>query len=379
MVRFSTKLNVKLLVSFVCLWIVIFFFFFIFLLNPISDFIRNHIQHNMEWLANSAYSIGDNSLGDLINSAIRAYLAIAGILLTSMILILFFDNIVVKDRINKIIAPLKKNHKPHSRGKAESECFSKDIEQMLESLHRAKHDLEQRVEEQTNELQQAQEQLRRLSGNIMANLEIERTAIARELHDELGQALTVLRMDAYWLKEQLQKAGIQGVERAAAMCSLIDSTGENMHNLAIRMRPGVLDNLGLVDALEWYTCDYQRRTQIPCTFRCDEIHDIDEILATAAYRIAQEALTNVARHANAAQVEVDLNSKDNDLVLTVSDDGCGFNERPGSETEELGLLGMRERAALVGGILTVDSKPGKGTRICFRVRVCHQSMACLSG
>jgi signal transduction histidine kinase len=182
-------------------------------------------------------------------------------------------------------------------------------------------------------------------------------------------------MNAYWLKERLEKARIQGVDRAAAMCSLIDSTSENMHNLAIRLRPGVLDDLGLVDALEWYTDDYERRTQIPCNFTCDEVPIIDETLATAAYRITQEALTNVARHANATQAEVDLKLDGQTMVLTIHDDGCGFNECETSESEELGLVGMRERAALVGGTLAVGSIPGKGTRVRFKVRLRHRPLA----
>ena len=218
-------------------------------------------------------------------------------------------------------------------------------------------------------VKKAQEQLRRLSGSIMANQEKERAAIARELHDELGQVLTALRMDAVWMQEQLKKRGLGGVDRAAAMCALIDSTIEDVRSLAIRLRPGVLDDLGLVDALEWYTSEFERRLQIPCIFTHDAIPVIDDTLATAAYRIAQEALTNVARHADATRVEVSLRMSEGTLILTVSDDGRGFKEYMLPETEELGLAGMRERAALAGGSLAVASNSGSGTRICFRVRL----------
>lgn len=223
------------------------------------------------------------------------------------------------------------------------------------------------------DVKKAHEQLRRLSGSIMANQEKERAAIARELHDELGQVLTALRMDAVWLQERLKKEGLQGADRAAAMCSLIDSTIEDVRSLAIRLRPGVLDDLGLVDALEWYTSEFERRAQIPCVFTYKDIPVIDETLATAAYRIAQEALTNVARHARATSVEVNLKMETGHLVLTVSDDGHGFKEHLISENEELGLAGMRERAALVGGTVTVRSNLGKGTRVCFRVRLYMQA------
>lgn len=215
-------------------------------------------------------------------------------------------------------------------------------------------------------VKKAQDQLRRLSGSIMASQEKERAAIARELHDELGQAFTALRIDAYWLKEQMQNINPIGVKRASGMCSLIDRTSENMHNLAIGLRPGVLDDLGIVEALEWYTEDFERRTKIQCTFEYGEINDIDGNLATAAYRIAQEALTNVARHSNAKQAQVRLKLMADILILTISDDGCGFQEHKNPEIDDLGLIGMRERAALVGGNLTVESTPGHGTRICFR-------------
>ena len=218
-------------------------------------------------------------------------------------------------------------------------------------------------------VKKAQEQLRRLSGSIMAGQEKERTAIARELHDELGQVLTALRMDAVWLQEHLDEAGLQGASRAADMCSLIDTTIEDVRGLAIRLRPGVLDDLGLVDALEWYTSEFERRFLIACIFNHKPIPAIDDTLATAAYRIAQEALTNSARHARATVVEVDLLLEAGHLVLAVSDDGCGFAASSVEESAGLGLAGMRERAALAGGSLTVDSKPGQGTRVCLRARL----------
>ncbi len=218
-------------------------------------------------------------------------------------------------------------------------------------------------------VKKAQEQLRRLSGSIMANQEKERTAIARELHDELGQVLTALRMDAVWLQDRMKKEGLGGVDRAAAMCALIDGTIENVRSLAIRLRPGVLDDLGLVDALEWYTSEFERRYQIPCIFTYDPVPVIDDTLATAAYRIAQEALTNVARHAEATKAEVNLSMSDGNLTLSVSDDGRGFTEQVMPESEALGLAGMRERAALAGGALAVDSNPGMGTRVSFSVRL----------
>jgi len=218
-------------------------------------------------------------------------------------------------------------------------------------------------------VKKAQHQLRRLSGSIMANQEKERAAIARELHDELGQVLTALRMDSVWMCERLKQADPKASERALTMCRLIDKNIEDVRGMAYRLRPGVLDDLGLVDALEWYTTDFERRTEITCVYEHENIPAIDEALATAAYRITQEALTNVVRHAFASRVDVVLSTCDNALMLTVIDNGSGFDSLSLSESEGLGVAGMRERAALIGGKLEVHSQPDKGTRVLFRVPI----------
>lgn len=216
-------------------------------------------------------------------------------------------------------------------------------------------------------LKKAQEQLRRVSGSIMANQEKERSAIARELHDELGQLLTALRMDAVWLQERFKEKEPGAARRAGTMCALIDTTIENVRDMAIRLRPGVLDDLGLVEALEWFTIEFERRGSIACIFNHKNIPAIDETISTAAYRIAQEALTNVARHAEASRVDVDLSVADGDVILQVADDGRGFDPDDVSESKALGLAGMYERAALVGGTLTVTSLPGRGTTVQLQV------------
>lgn len=218
------------------------------------------------------------------------------------------------------------------------------------------------------EVKKAQDQLRRLSGSIIAGQEKERTAIARELHDELGQMLTALRLDCVWLSERLQGADAKAGERASGMCSLVDKGIKEVREMAVRLRPGVLDRLGLVDALEWYATDFERRTGITCLFGHDGVPVIPDKVATAAYRIAQEALTNVVRHAGANLVKVMLRAEDGLLTLTVSDNGRGFD--PGKLPEEgLGIAGMKERAGLVGGKLELQSKVGKGTRVYFKVPV----------
>jgi PAS domain S-box-containing protein len=218
-------------------------------------------------------------------------------------------------------------------------------------------------------LKKAQDQLRKLSASVMSSQEKERMAIARELHDELGQILTALRIDLMWIWERLRRADARGAERALAMCKLIDKTIDEVRGMAVRLRPGVLDDLGLIPALDWYTSDFEKRTGIACTFAHDGVDEVGDVLATAAYRITQEALTNVARHAFARHVEVRLQRENGFLSLSVADDGQGFLALDLSLSEGLGVAGMKERATLVGGSLQIESAPGKGARVHFRVPV----------
>jgi PAS domain S-box-containing protein len=216
-------------------------------------------------------------------------------------------------------------------------------------------------------LKKAQERLRRLSGSIMAGQEKERAYLARELHDELGQVLTALRMDAVWIRNRINLSDPTASSRALKMCELIDKTIEEVRGLAIRLRPGVLDHLGLVEAIEWYTADFEKRYDIICVFEHDDGPEIRGDIATAAYRITQEGLTNVARHASATRAKVTLSFDDGKLTLCIRDNGRGFEPDALGEAEGLGMTNMRERANLVGGFFDVESRPEGGTRICFGV------------
>ncbi len=219
------------------------------------------------------------------------------------------------------------------------------------------------------DLKRAQEQLRRLSGGIMARQEKERAAIARELHDELGQVLTALRMDAVWLRNRLKDKDDAASRRAVNMCDIIDETISEVRAISTRLRPAVLDDLGLIDALEWYTSEFEKRTEIACVFNHEDVPPVSELVATAAYRIAQEALTNVARHSGANRVDVTLRAEGSKLTLAVVDEGRGFDAERLDEYEALGVAGMKERAGLVGGEVTIRSKPGRGTAVYFSLPI----------
>jgi PAS domain S-box-containing protein len=225
------------------------------------------------------------------------------------------------------------------------------------------------------QLKRAQDQLRRLSDGIMASQEKERAAVARELHDELGQVLTALRIDSVWLRDRLTGADEQAAERALMMCTLIENAIDEVRGMATRLRPGVLDDLGLVDALEWFSLDFEKRTGIKCVFTHRDVPDINDAVATASYRIAQETLTNAARHSSATRVNVSLTTDDGHLTLAMVDDGCGFEAENLLDSRGLGVAGMRERAALIGGALEIYSQPGKGTRVVLHVPIGRASGA----
>ncbi|MGD0918093.1 MAG: PAS domain S-box protein [Thermodesulfobacteriota bacterium] len=229
------------------------------------------------------------------------------------------------------------------------------------------HDITERkrAEEQ---LRSSSEQLRALSAHLQSIREEERTLIAREIHDELGQELTGLKMDLSWLIKRLPAVQEQLVKKVELMLKLIDTTIQSVRRISTKLRPGVLDDLGLTAAIEWQAQDFQTRTMIQCEFRSNlkEV-DLDRDRSTTIFRILQETLTNVARHASATRVNIYLNEAANSLVLIVEDNGRGITEKEILDPKSLGLLGMRERALVFGGEVKISGAPGKGTTVTFKI------------
>lgn len=203
------------------------------------------------------------------------------------------------------------------------------------------------------------EQRRALAGRIEAAREDERTAIARDVHDQLGQALTAIKLDVGWLQRRVQGDAL--VQKLDDMSRQTDDILRAVRRIASDLRPGILDDLGLGAAIEWQSEDFERRTQIPCTVR-SELTDLqlDRSLATSVFRIFQEALTNIARHASARHVAVALGLDRGSLRLEIMDDGVGVPE-VGPRGTTLGILGMRERAWRLGGECTVKRRSPHGT------------------
>ena len=218
------------------------------------------------------------------------------------------------------------------------------------------------------QVQAAREQLRDLAGYLQNAREEERTQIAREIHDEFGQALSALNMDLSWLSKRLPADQPYLAEKASAMSDLIDSTIQTVRRVATELRPGLLDELGLAATIEWQAQEFAERTGIDCDlYLSDEEIVLDRDLATAIFRIFQETLTNVARHAQATQVRVELEDRPDELVLIVRDNGKGITESQVSHPRSLGLMGMRERARSWGGEVAFQGVAGQGTTVTVRV------------
>ena len=212
------------------------------------------------------------------------------------------------------------------------------------------------------ELERHRAQLRGLAARLEAAREAERARIAREIHDELGQALTALKIDVLWLKKRVLESSPELTRKLDGMTAIIDSTAQGIQRVAAELRPSVLDELGLRAAIEWEAREFATRTGIECRVELPEGQPaVDPSRATAVFRIFQEALTNVARHAAATHVIVRLGMTPNALDLTVEDNGRGIREGALHDSRSLGLLGMRERAGNFHGNVTITGNPGAGT------------------
>ncbi len=208
-------------------------------------------------------------------------------------------------------------------------------------------------------------ELRRLAERQEAVREGERARIARELHDEFGQALTALNMDLHWLGARTREGKPEVHSRIQALARLVGRTADTLHRICADLRPTVLDDFGLIAALEWEVREFQRRTGICCRVRLPRRSrcPLPKEQATALFRIFQEGLTNVARHARASEVNVTLTIRNDLVTMTVSDNGRGITPRVVSDAKSLGLIGMRERALAWGGRLDVSGSRTKGTTV----------------
>jgi len=215
-------------------------------------------------------------------------------------------------------------------------------------------------------LKESEDKLRRLAAHLISVREEERAHIAREIHDELGQVLTGIKMEVGWLAKRLKEPAL--LEKTESMSKLIDSTVQTVRKIATGLRPEMLDDMGLVAAIGWQAKDFQKRTGIRCRVKLPpETTKLDIDVSTTAFRIFQEILTNVARHSRATRVDIDLGVTDSQVTLEVQDNGVGIADSDLNGRKSLGLLGMHERALLFGGEVNITGTPGHGTRVAVAI------------
>ena len=211
------------------------------------------------------------------------------------------------------------------------------------------------------------EQLRALASRLQKVREEERTEVAREIHDELGQALTGLKLDMSWMKSRLPRDH-EMISHATSIIQRIDQTLNAVRRIATELRPSILDQLGLAAALEWQGQEFRARTGIEvATEIVTDDTVIPDDLGSSAFRILQESLTNILRHANATRVTIRLERTASLLTLEVTDNGIGASPLCVDGTKSLGVVGMRERALACGGEFTITGTPGRGTTVKLRV------------
>ena len=223
------------------------------------------------------------------------------------------------------------------------------------------------------QLELSRRQMRALSARQDTMREEQRTRIAREIHDQLGQMLTGLKMDLRWVEKKIKERSVEPPlrevqDKLADATELADQTIECVQNIAADLRPSVLDHFGLPTALKFETERFHKRAGIDITLHSiEETPELKRQVAGAMFRIFQEALTNVARHSGATAVDIRLNQKDEDLLLQIQDNGKGISPEALASPRSLGLLGMKERASLLSGDVTFETPPAGGTIVTLRV------------
>ena len=218
------------------------------------------------------------------------------------------------------------------------------------------------------ELRRSRDELREFAAAASSVREQEKSRIARELHDDLAQSLTALKMDVAWLKERLPDAPGPLVSKLSSMQGMLDATVKATRRISADLRPLMLDDLGLIPAVEWLMNNFTQRTGIACKFTVDPPDlQLQDPHATAVFRILQESLANIARHSGATHAEVSVDGSGGEISLRVRDNGRGFAAADPRKPNSFGLVGLRERAYLLDGEIAVDTAPGKGTVIEVRI------------
>lgn len=326
---------------------------------------------NLNWIIISEIDTRE-AFGDIIS--LREYLILAGILI---ILLASSLGILFSKSISKPIGALVKTAEIFGKGNLEYRADIKNKDEfgllfstfniMADKIMKNTTDLKMEIEDRkkiSEQLMHSREQLRSLSSHLQSVREEERKLIAREIHDEFGQVLNTLKLRLSLLKQSEQKNREDNITTLNELLTLIDNTINSVRRIITELRPQLLDDLGLTAAIEWQVNEFTKNSGIDCQLRItpEEIKT-DSDKAIAFFRILQEALTNIARHSEATCVDITLLGKQNSIEMTIADNGIGIQEDSLNNSKSFGLLGIKERAHYLGGIVIVQSVPAQGTSI----------------
>ena len=243
--------------------------------------------------------------------------------------------------------------------------LSRLVPSVLRSLRETTERVKRKKAEE--ELQRSREELRNFSSHLQAAREEDRARIAREIHDELGRGLMALKMDLSWLRKKYKDDAVLA-EKSASMTKVVDETIQSVKTICAELRPGLLDTFGLSAAVEWEAKAFEKRTGIACEVTVTPKDIVtDEQRSSAIFRIFQEALTNIAHHANATKVTARLEKVNGNIVLSIADNGRGIAEKDISKAQCFGLIGMKERVHSFGGEFKINGVPNKGTSIMINI------------
>lgn len=249
--------------------------------------------------------------------------------------------------------------------------FMQRERRLLGQLHFSHQGLEKEIIERKQaeeHLRISRGELRDLSQRLQSIREEEKTKIAREVHDELGQVLTVLKMDLSCLEEEVSRDPKVFREKIQSMGNFLDQTVQTVQRICLELRPKILDVFGLAEAIEWQTKEFQHRTGISCDlFMNKETVELDSARSITCFRVLQEALTNVARHANATHVHIRMVQDNGYIVLEIKDNGQGIESQKISNSHSLGLIGIRERVLPLGGEVDIQGVAGEGTQLTVKI------------
>ena len=245
--------------------------------------------------------------------------------------------------------------------------------QIDEELEEHRNRLEAVVSSRTQDLVQAKEQYRNLSNQIQQVREEEKSRIAREVHDQLGQELTALKIDAIQLGKKLTSGQTDLKSKIESMTQTIDETIKSVQHIASELRPPILDAFGICEAISWQANEFQKRHGLKFDLKLSQSQvEIDKSLQTSLFRVFQEAVTNILRHANASQVKVNMSYEKRNLIFIIEDNGIGIKKRDLESSESLGLIGIKERVYPWDGQVNFEGPPGKGTIVTIRIPIKQQ-------